>query len=364
MLNTPVDPCEADASAVTLLDHVAMAERAGHRRLRAAADQFFLSDQARIDDRTAARLDAMMRATVAVVEAGIRDHAARLLTSRGEQALGQALRAADDRFDRVHAAGLFRDPALFGELLARVRMDAIARALPVELPDGKERPTMVARLAHAGDRLVAAAAVAMLAAQVRRGSGDDRHAAAVDLIRPLHARVAWWVAAALRDSVTAGAQMAALDAALAESVRRALDPQGDVLPLEVAAMRLAQAIDAREDELPALLTEAIGDRRLVLFVALIAQASGLAFDRVRDLVIDTDGARLWVVLRALNIDRPTIARIGFALAEAEPIRDLEGFAGRIDTIMAITPAAARAALAPMALDADYHAAMLALGTAP
>ncbi len=361
MSDVPVDPREADASAAVLLDHVAAAERAGHRRLRAAADHFHLPEDARIDDRTAAMLDVVMRATVASVEAGVRDHAARLLASRGEPALAQGLRSAASSFERVRDAGLFRDAALFGELFARVRLDAIARALPVMTIDAGDRPTMVARLAQASDRLVATAAVAMLAAQARRGSAGDIGPGAVDLTRPLHARVAWWVAAALREAAGAGERIAAVDAALAESVRRAIDPQGEPVPLEVAAMRLAQAIDAQGEEVPALLAEAIGDGRLVLFVALVAQASGLAFDRLRDLVIDTDGARLWVVLRALDVDRATIARIGFALAEAEPVRDVEGFADRIDAIMRVSPPAARIALAPMALDADYHAAMLALG---
>ncbi|MBD8677499.1 DUF2336 domain-containing protein [Sphingomonas sp. CFBP 13720] len=362
MWHHPVDPREADASAVTLLDHVAAAERAGHRRLRIAADQFYRTDDARIDDRTAAGLDGMMRMTVASVETGVRDHAARLLAARGEPALANVMRGARGCFDRVHAAGLFRDPALFGELFARVRLESIARALPVQLAEGPERPTMVARMAQASDRLVAAAAAAMLVAQARRSAAGDV-GAAVDLVRPLHARIAWWVAATLRETAgaTAGDRMTTVDAALTESVRRAIDPGGQLVPLEVAAMRLAQAIDAQPDELAPLLGEAIGDGRLVLFVALVARAGGLAFDRVRDLVIDTDGARLWVVLRALGLDRPTIARIGFALAEAEPARDIESFADRIDTIMAVEPADARAALAPLALDPDYHAAMLALG---
>lgn len=359
----PVDPREASASALLLLDHVAAAERAGHRRLRAAADHFHVPDDARIDDRTAAALDATMRATVAGVDAGIRDHAARLLASRGEPELAKGLRSAEVPFERVMQAGLFREPALFGELYARVRMDALARALPVMVAHGSDAPTMVARLAQASDRLVAAAAVAMLAAQARRGSVVEGVPAAVDLIRPYHARIAWWVAAALREMAGAGDRIAALDAALAESVRRAVDAQGELVPLEVAAMRLAQAVEPQGDEVPALLGEAIGDGRLVLFTAIVARASGLAFERVRDLVIDPDGARLWVVLRALAVDRATIARIGFALAEAEPARDVEGFADRIDSIMAVTPEAARVALAPMALDADYHAAMLALGSA-
>lgn len=362
MTDDPLDSRDADMSAAHLLDHVAAAERAGHRRLRAAADHFHLADEARIDDRTAARLDQMMRATVASVEAEIRDHANRLLSARGQAQVAQGLRAAGPTFDRVQYAGLFRDPGLFGELFARVRLDSISRALPMMAMEAADRPTMVARLAQASDRLVAAAAVAMLAAQARRGTVIDGSPAAVDLARPLHARVAWWVAAALREAAPVGEAIVALDAALAESVRRAIDAQGELVPLEIAAMRLAQAIDAQGQEVPALLAEAIGDGRLVLFVALVARASGLAFDRVRDLVIDADSTRLWVVLRALAVDRATIARIGFVLAEAEPVRDIEAFADQIDSIMEVTSTAARIALAPMALDAEYHAAMLALGS--
>jgi hypothetical protein len=359
----PIDPREASAAALLLLDHVAAAERAGHRRLRAAAEHFHLPDEARIDDRTAAHLDTVMRTTITGVDAMVRDHAIRLMTSRGQATLAQGLRAAGSPFDRVVRAGLFRDPVLFGELFARVRLNAIAQGLPVMIADRGDGPTMVARLAQSSDRLVAAAAVAMLAAQSRRGSVVEGIPAAVELARPLLARLAWWVAAALRDMAGAGSDIALLDAALAESVRWAIEPQGDLVPLEVAAMRLAQAIEPQGDEVAPLLAEAIGDGRLVLFTAIVARASGLAFERVRDLVIDPDGARLWVVLRALAVDRATIARIGFALAEAEPARDIEGFADRIDVIMDVTPEAARVALAPMALDADYHAAMLALGSA-
>ena len=357
----PIDPREASAAAVQLLDHVAAAERAGHRRLRAAAEHFHLPEDARIDDRTAAQIDAVMRMTVTGIDAMVRDHAIRLLTARGQAALAQGLRAAGSPFDRVVRAGLFRDPVLFGELFARVRLDAIAHGLPVMIDGAGEGPTMVARLAQSSDRLVAAAAVAVLAAQSRRGSMVEGIPATVELARPLLARLAWWVAAALRDMAGAGADIALLDAALAESVRRAIDTQGELVPLEVAAMRLAQAIEPQGDDVAPLLAEAIGDGRLVLFTALVARASGLAFERVRDLVIDPDGARLWVVLRALAVDRATIARIGFALAESEPARDIEGFADRIDIIMDVTPDAARVALAPMALDTEYHAAMLALG---
>lgn len=364
MSEDPVDSRQADAySAAALLAQTGAAERAHHRRVRAAADHFHLSVDSRVDDRTAAALDRVMRDTVATVQRSVRDHAVRVLGMRGETTLANGLRAADDCFDRVHDAGLFRDPALFGELLGRVRLDILTNLLPIQPQPSPDHPSLLAKLAQRGDRLVASAAVALLAAQGRRDSSSDQRTAAAELPRPMHARVAWWVAAALRDALHGVAldRIALLDAALSESVRRGLDVLDELPPLEVAAMRLAHALDPQPGELSPLLDESLADGRLALFVALIARASGLGFDRVRDIVLDPDGNRLWLALRGLDIDRDTVARTAFFLAEADPARDIHGFADRIDAIMQVTPDTARVTMAPMALDPDYHAAMLALG---
>ena len=72
------------------------------------------------------------------------------------------------------------------------------------------------------------------------------------------------------------------------------------------------------------------------------------------------GDRLWVALRAIDLPREAIARIGYALCEADPRRDLEQFADVLDWIMAVAPQEARAALAPHYLDPDYRAALQAL----
>lgn len=352
MAYDPVDSPHAQPP----LDRIAAAERSGQRRDRAAAELFHLSHDARIDDRTTAALDATLRATVATVEAAVRAHAARLLTARGDAAAAQAVASGEDRFTAVRDAGLFRDPTLFGELHARVRLAGLAAAVPLTPGDGGDRPTMVARLAQAGDRLIAAAAVAMLAAEARRAAPVQ---ASCDLPRPLHDRIAWWIAAALRQSVAAPVA-ASLDTVLADAVRRATDRQGDPVAVEVAAMRLAHAIDAPLENLPVLLEEAVEEAQLTLFVALAARGAGLDFERMRALVVERDDLRLWVVLRALDVARPVIARIGFALAEADPARDIARFAASLDTIMAVAPDAARVALTPMALDPEYHAALSAL----
>jgi hypothetical protein len=125
-------------------------------------------------------------------------------------------------------------------------------------------------------------------------------------------------------------------------------------------MRLAAAIDARPDELAPLLLEALGDRRLSLFVAVLAQAIGLEFEQAQALVLEPEGERLWLALRAAQLDRPTIARIALALSDADPRRDIEAFADDLDRIAAIPPAEARLALAPETLAPDFRAAIRAL----
>jgi hypothetical protein len=98
----------------------------------------------------------------------------------------------------------------------------------------------------------------------------------------------------------------------------------------------------------------------VLFIALLGHALGVPYALARDLVLDPAGERLWLALRALEIGREGVAQIGYALSEADPRRDLEKFADTLDTIAGIAPAEARAALAPLKLDPDYRAALIAL----
>jgi hypothetical protein len=78
------------------------------------------------------------------------------------------------------------------------------------------------------------------------------------------------------------------------------------------------------------------------------------------MVLASDGAQLWVALRALALPREAIARVGVALCEADPRRDVEAFAEQLDAIMAIATDDARAALAGLRLPGDFRAAIAAL----
>ena len=97
-----------------------------------------------------------------------------------------------------------------------------------------------------------------------------------------------------------------------------------------------------------------------LFVAVLARSIGLDFAEAQALVLEPDGDRLWLALRAAQLDRPTIARVALTLAEADPRRDIEAFADELDRLAVVEPADARLALAPETLQREFRAAIRAL----
>lgn len=77
-------------------------------------------------------------------------------------------------------------------------------------------------------------------------------------------------------------------------------------------------------------------------------------------MLEPEGDRLWLALRAAALGRPTIARIALALADADPRRDIDSFADDLDAIAAVPVEGARSALAPLTLHHDLRMAIDAL----
>lgn len=338
----------------------ARADARAHRDLASAATDFLLPDEARLDDRTRHALRSLVRGTIGAVEAAVRRHAARLLAERGVPERAEALLAGRiDVTGRLLRAGLLRDPEMMGELLARVRQDGLAAALP-PVPAAADEPSLVVRLTAAPDAVVARAAAALLVADNRRRDAAERAVeSGGELPAELHHRLVWWVAAAIRDSHDPDPDYDT-DRAIAEAALRAIAAHDEGERADAVAMRLAAAIAPNPRELPDLLVEALADRRVGLFTALVAHAGGLPHEAARVVTLEPGGDRLWLALRAIALDRATIARIALTLAEAEPARNIEQFADQLDVIAAIDPVAARSALLPLTLHADYRAAIRAL----
>ena len=345
--------------AQALLARAAAADLAAHRGLKAAIGDFLLPEADRLDERTRAALWRLLRALIETVEGEIGGHAVRLLRAQGESALADLIEARGGAAETLLDSGLLRDPELLRELIARVRQDLLAGGMAVQAHDDPELPSLLNRLAQQPDRLLAHAAAAVLVAESRRRSvPESGPLPQTDLPAELHHKLVWRTAAALRAGIAGPA--AALDRALAEAAQRSLAAHDEGDRLEAAAMRLATAIDARPEELPELMAEALGDRRVALFAALLAHGLRIDFAAARDLTLDSASGRLWVALRALELDRAALARLGVALSEADPRRDVESFADMLDSIMAIEPDEAREAIAPLMLPADYRAALLAV----
>lgn len=324
-------------------------------RLGHAAADLFLPDDARLDDRVRARVTDALTRLVEGIAADLSRHAARLLAGDGDTARAEAVLGRRDVFSRLAGAGLLRDLDLLDELLARVRLDVIAEALPTA-PAAPDAPSLLVRLTEAPDSVVAKAASALLAAQTRRQAANGNGLAEPAMLpADVQHRLVWRVAAALRER-----DDAATDRAVAQAAVRSLAAYDEGDRPEALAMRLAAAIDARPAELGPLLIEALGGRNLQLFAGVLAHSLALDHDQLRAMVVEPEGERLWLALRAVSLDRATIAQVALALSEADPQRDIETFADRLDAIAAVPAEEARAALAPFALDRDFRAAVAAL----
>lgn len=334
-----------------LLARVAVAERRAEARLAMAIDDFFLIGDDRLDDRTRASIGATLATCVRAIAREIAGHAVRQMGGAG------AL-AADDGavLARLTDTGVLRDPALMDELFGQVRQALLSETLVGNRAPGAQ-PTLLARLSASSDRVTAAAALAYhLADNARRSAQGGRPG---ELPATLHRKLVWWVAAALRPALDAVPQPA-VDRALVAAAERSLAAHDDQERLDALALRLAGAIDSRADECAGLLVEALEEGHAALFVALLAHGAGIDFAEARALVLDPDGDRLWLALRAQDMDRETIARIGLALCDADARRDIEAFADILDTVADVPAETARDALAPLSLTAEYRAALRAL----
>lgn len=337
---TATEPTAADAGVAAILARAGHAEAVDARRLEAAIDDFFLPDDARLDEEVRALVGERAAQAVQAIE--------REVAAFAERASGRPL--ARGVLPRLLASGLLRDAPLMAELIGRTRQDLLADALRATIPPS-DQSNLLSRLTECPDGVVAAAANAMLGAENRPRQGR------ADLSEGVHQRLVWWVAAALRER---GEPRAAFDRALADAASRSIVANAAADRLDAAAMRLAAAIDPRPDELADLLLGALSDARPALFFATVAHAAMLDFGTARAIALDPEGDRLWLVLRAQGLDRGAIARVGLILAEADRRRDVEAFADLLDSIAAVERDAAAAALAPMRLHPEFRAALRAL----
>ncbi|WP_375250699.1 DUF2336 domain-containing protein [Sphingomonas sp.] len=347
-----------DYRAASLAIRVAMAERRADARLETVAADVALPERERLDDRTRTAVTRLVEVTVAAIEQDIAGHAARLLAAEGGDAVLRVLTVnAPSTLARLGAAGLLRDPDLIGEFLMQARVDLIDEALLANRAPGA-MATLLARLTESADGVIRQRALAYLVADSRRRlPGAPRRA---DLSTAAIHRLAWSIAAVLREQIGIEAVDGMIDRALVEATERSLAAIDDSEKLDTLATHLAIAIDARGDTLPILLLDALAEARMTLFIAIVAQAIAVDAEDVRALMLDVDSDRAWLLLRAAGLSRDQIAQIGWLLSEADAMRDSETLADAIDSVARIEPHHAMQAFVPLSLHPDYRRAIRGL----
>jgi hypothetical protein len=323
-----------------------------------ALSDFAIDPNDRLDDRTRAGALALASAAITCVAAEVREHALRQLKAAGDHASADALaRTADWPVERYLDA-VTTNSALMREWLARVRMDAMARE--AEGDPAATRSGLLTGLRGSSDRVVAAAAGAVLAGESRRRAAIELgEVIGPDLPTAEHELLVWTLAATMRTALSSDAP--AVDQALIDAGQRSIAASAASDRLEAAAARLVTAIAPAEDEMPTLIDEAVADRRPMLVVALLAHALGTPAEQVRDVLLDARGERLWLCMRALNIPRRVLARVALMLAAGDPRRDLEQMADTIDQVEQIARDGAREAVTSLTWPTGYADALREAG---
>lgn len=314
--------------SVDLPDGGATALARAEARARAAMDDLFLPDEARLPDRVRIAAAAMLRTAVGSLETALR------------QAAGMA-DAGGNAYPLLDRAGVLRDAALVEELVGEASREWLEERLLPGAEAGQQGLT--ARLLDDADPDVRAATVSMVGSK-----GQAR------LPVKMHRWLAWRVAAALR-----GQSDAITEARLADAVW-SLEPGESGAQ---AAGRLVEAVERRTPRSGGLLTDALRDRSTVLFVATLARAARLDYGQARMLLVEPTEPMLWVALRSAGLGRGEMAEIGAMLAEADPRRDLDGLADALDAAMAFSAEAVERLLDPLRLPAAFRQAIRALEAA-
>jgi uncharacterized protein (DUF2336 family) len=343
-----------------LLAEAAGAAEASRARIGAAVIDLTTPRGSRISATTRMDLARLLAALVVAIEDDLRH---RLITLWGDTVpaslitslSASSLPIAAPILDRARVLG---DADLIATLLCRVEAHRLAdRMRPPEAP----ALPILESFMRSGDEPLAARAMALLTARSRRSNDLDAPTVAVtDLPAELQHRLAWRIAAALRHHVLAVGAVSAADAdrALAAVVPAMLAGYDEDDSLEGRAMQVARRLHQRRRLDDALVGRAFAEGEVTLAGAMLAVRAGIDLVAAWEMIADTGGSRLTLLLRATGIGRAVAATILRDLAaagvgSADLIERLDGF-DRLD------PLAARDALRLWQCDPGYRRAITEL----
>jgi hypothetical protein len=355
-----------DGTAAAVVAGAARATRAGRVRLEGLARDLFGDDGVRTDEARRTRIRAVLAELVRTIEGRMRrdlvlrltaDVPADVLMMLGNMTMPVAQPLLDGDGDRRV------DHALVAVLARRVdehRLVVQARAAMAQDPDLGAGASLAALAGH-DDGAVAAAAQAMMEREAGRQARFDEPVLPLDdLPAAVRARLIWRVAAAIRRWIARAhvpAAAAAIDRAMAAVAGGVLANAVETPDHDAVAIGLARAM---------LRTGLADDAGTVAFaveghvaaaVAGLALRAGIGMDAAWDMVLDPDGARLLVLLRAAGIERAAAAAL--ILRWPDGAAPFDAIGDRMAAYDALSVGAAQDAIDLYRLDPAYVGALQA-----
>lgn len=327
---------------------------AAAKRLANATIDLSLDDADRISDRVRASVATMRDGVLSGIERTMRSTLLPRFADAHEIGASLSSPSVALALPLLEAAGTLAHPPFVAVLLRRAEESVMARRI-LAASDGSGLPV------DDVDPEIAEAATTLLVAQAR---GTDRFGEPALLFDDLPAELAawavWQVAAALGhylcehhhvDAAYADASMIAVAATL-------LRDHDEGRGLRAGAARLAAKLAAAGRLDGALLETLVRGGEVAAFAAALAAAVALPEEDTGHLVLDPTDGRLATALRAADIPRDAAAAILLHLIPPGGDSAVE-----IAFFDAGDPLEAAAALLPLAMPADYRAAVRTLNAA-
>ena len=352
------------AGADRLLADAARAADGARARLATALVDLFLPGDARLTDQQRIIMARILGGLVTAVEDEFRRLLIDALGDAATPELAAALATARVEIAApiLERARVLRDGELVAVLLRRADEHRLALALRRSGQGRDEGAGLIDRLLAHQDAGIAAGGMALLIAESRR---HDRFGepvlARTDLPAELQHHMVWWVAAALRDYLVErhGVDPLAADRPLVTVATAMLAAYDEGDTLEGRAFDLAGRLRNVDELDDMLLVEAVSEGRLALLAAALALRAGIDGASAWEMLADTAGSRLAVLLRAIDCPRDMAGAIMLRLTIADSRSEAE-LADNLDAFDLLPAEQARDALRPWRLDGDYRRAIAAL----
>ena len=307
---------ERISAADVVLANAARAARSGHVRLAALTSDLFRDVDFPVDEHRRTQMRAMLDDLIRASEGRLRRDVADRLEPSSPPAPVMALRnmmlpIAQPVLD---AAGGTGDTALVAVLARRVdehRLIRQARIAAMQDPELIARNLFEELLSHRDAGLAATAHHVAALMPARAGAYAEPTVSPADLPAAGQAALTWRIAAALRSWLATqdGLLPAAVDRAVAGAAGAIVTDMARVTGADDAALALARAMLRAGVADDAATVALAAEGHVAVAVAGLALRVGITMAAAWDMVIDPDGARLVLLLRAAGIERSAAAAL-------------------------------------------------------